>query len=342
MLSADWDRLLYTASTTMSHPYQSSIDQLKYSLAEATQALADPELAELAKAEIEQINTQLCELEQLARNYENQSDPSSSATEGSASLSGACIMELRGGAGGDEAKLWAGELERMYLRFAETTKLKFSFIDELVVKFSGSIRLGTQKLSAYDLLKYESGVHRVQRVPVTEAQGRIHTSTASVAVLPEIPPSAVTIKDEDLDWQFMRAGGAGGQNVNKVNSAVRLTHIPSGIVVTARSEKQQQQNRSIALDLLRSQLWEIEEEARLKQEGEVRSIIGRAKRSEKIRTYNFPQNRVTDHRTKQSWYDLENIIEGNLDVMLTELHAALEKNPDAGDQTPADSESEVE
>lgn len=307
----------------MSHPYQSSIDHLQESLKQAHIALNDPELAELAKEEIEHIQAQLEDLERLANEYQTQVD-NSNISHPSSQLSGSCTMELRGGAGGDEAKLWAGELERMYIRFAETKKLKFEFIDELVVKFTGLVTMGEKKFTAYDLFKYESGVHRVQRVPVTEAQGRIHTSTASIAVLPEIPAHVVDIRDEDLDWQFMRAGGAGGQNVNKVNSAVRLTHVPSGIVVTARSEKQQQQNRNIALALLRSQLWEIQEEARLKQVGEARSLIGRAKRSEKIRTYNFPQNRVTDHRTKQSWYDLETIMEGSIEEMLIELHAAIE------------------
>lgn len=310
------------------NPFQTAISQTQIALEKAQEALADPELASLAQQEIEQLQTQLADLEAAAIQFQSEAVTQESTES---QPTGACTMELRGGAGGDEAKLWAGELVRMYTRFAEIKKLKIEYIDENIIKFKGTAVLGTQRLSAYELFKYESGVHRVQRVPVTEAQGRIHTSTATVAVLPEIPPHAVVIKDEELEWQFMRAGGAGGQNVNKVNSAVRLTHLPTGIVVTARQEKQQQQNRAIALDLLRSQLWEIQEEERLKQLGEARSLIGRAQRSEKIRTYNFPQNRVTDHRTKQSWYDLENSIEGAIEDILLEVRTALttqqEKEP---------------
>jgi peptide chain release factor 1 len=167
-------------------------------------------------------------------------------------------------------------------------------------------------------------VHRVQRVPATEAQGRIHTSTASIAVIPEVKKTAVEIKDTDLEWSFMRAGGAGGQNVNKVNSAVRLIHLPTGIAVSSRQERSQAQNREVALDMLRGQLWEIQEEARLKAEGNARSMIGRAQRAEKIRTYNFPQNRVTDHRINKSWYSLETMIEGDLKNMFLEVREAME------------------
>ena len=201
----------------------------------------------------------------------------------------------------------------MYLRFAEKLKLKVEFIDDAIVKIKGHCSLG----SAYQVFKFESGVHRVQRVPTTEAQGRIHTSTASVAVLPEVHPSVINIREEDLEWQFIRSGGAGGQSVNKTNSAVRLTHKPSGIMISARQERKQAQNRQIALELLRAQLWEIEEEAKQKQLGDARSAIGRQMRSEKIRTYNFPQNRLTDHRIHQSWHNLDVILEGNLETVVT-------------------------
>lgn len=307
----------------MSHPYEQAIEQLKSALEKARQDLADPDLTELAQLEIADLENQLAQINKLATDYQLQSEQNEGAQLGSTQPTGACTIEFRAGAGGDEAKLWAGELLRMYVRFAETKRLRIEIIDDLVVKFKGKINLSGEELSAYEALKFESGVHRVQRVPVTEASGRIHTSTASVAVLPEIPPHAVQIREEELEWQFMRAGGAGGQNVNKVNSAVRLTHLPTGIVVVARQEKQQQQNRAIALDLLRSQLWEIQEEERLKQLGEARSLIGRAQRSEKIRTYNFPQNRVTDHRTKQSWYSLEQIIAGEIETVLVEVRNAL-------------------
>lgn len=306
------------------HPYQTAIEQLTNQITEAKKALNDPDLAALAQEEVDKLTAQLAELEQAAAEY---SANSVTADSGTTTLTGACTIELRGGAGGDEAKIWAGEIERMYTRFCEVKKLKIEFIDDLVIKIRGTALLGEQRLNAYELFKYESGVHRVQRVPVTESQGRIHTSTASVAVLPEIPEHVIEIREEDLEWQFMRAGGAGGQNVNKVNSAVRLIHTPTGIAVSARQEKQQQQNRKIALDLLRSQLWEIQEEERLQQLGEARASIGRAKRSEKIRTYNFPQSRVTDHRTKQSWYDLETIMEGNLETVFLDVRSVLEQPP---------------
>jgi peptide chain release factor 1 len=219
----------------------------------------------------------------------------------------------------------------MYTRFVELTDFKLEYLDDLVIKLKGKTKLDGEIFYPYELLKYESGVHRVQRVPVTESQGRIHTSTASVAVLPEIHQSAVEIRDEDLTWQFIRAGGAGGQSVNKTSSAVRLTHEPSGIAVTSSRERKQAQNRQIALELLRSQLWEIEEEKKAAKEGQARSAIGRAMRAEKIRTYNYPQNRVTDHRINVSWHNLESILDGDLTKLLLEIREQL-----AVKLTPAD------
>ncbi len=278
----------------------------------ANQALlADPELAELAQAEIADLETQKEALVGAAALMESGSGKEQPLTDINEAP---CIIEIRGGAGGDEAKIWGEDLLRMYLRFADRLGLKVEYLDDTVIKIKGhtnTLSL-TARLAPFAIFKYESGVHRVQRIPVTESQGRVHTSTASVAVLPEVPASAVEIKEEDLDWQFMRASGAGGQNVNKVNSAVRLTHKPTGVVVVSRQERKQAQNREIALALLRSQLWEIQEEERLKQIGDARSVIGRAQRAEKIRTYNYPQNRVTDHRLNQSWYNLTEIMEGDL------------------------------
>lgn len=300
------------------NPYQFQIEQLQSRIDENQALVNDPELGALAQEEITRLTQEKAILEQAAQEFMAAQAAEEGPVAGEAPVN--CIIEIRQGAGGDEAKIWANDLLRMYLRFIEVLKLKVEVIDELVVKVRGRAKLESleEPLTAYELFKYESGVHRVQRVPATEAQGRIHTSTASVAVLPEVHPKAVEIKDEDLDWQFMRAGGAGGQNVNKVNSAVRLTHTPSGVVVTARSERTQGRNRDIALELLRAQLWEIEEEKRLAQLGNARSAIGRAQRAEKIRTYNYPQNRVTDHRINESWHNLESIIEGNLeDVMVT-------------------------
>lgn len=218
------------------------------------------------------------------------------------------ILEARPGTGGEEAKLWAQELLRMYTRFANSQGWKVSQIDEGVIKISGS--------EAYSALQNEAGVHRVQRIPKTERYGRIHTSTATVAVLPEIPESEVKVNPADLDWQFYRASSQGGQNVQKVSSAVRLTHRPTGVVVTSQRERLQEQNRALALELLRAKLWEQEE---LKKEQTIagyRSVVGRGMRSEKIRTYNFPQNRVTDHRIQKSWQNLEAILNGELDKVI--------------------------
>ena len=300
----------------MNNPYQPQLDQLETLLQKNKLLLTDPELGELAQAEIERLEAEKQILQQAANLLE--AGQEEQVTPGETPVN--CIIEIRGGAGGDEAKLWAGELERMYVRFAEKLGLKVEFLDELILKIKGK----TGDKTAYEVFKFESGVHRVQRVPVTESQGRIHTSTASVAVLPEVHQSAVEIRDEDLEWQFIRSSGAGGQSVNKTSSAVRLTHTPTGIAVSARSERKQAQNRQIALELLRAQLWEIEEEKKAKQLGEARSVIGRAQRAEKIRTYNFPQNRVTDHRIHESWHNLEIILEGDLSEIVTTLAKKIE------------------
>ena len=224
-------------------------------------------------------------------------------------------LEIRGATGGDEAKLWGQDLLRMYGRFATKKNWKQSQIDELTLKITG--------FGVFDDLKNESGVHRVQRVPTTEKRGRIHTSTATVVVLPEVKETDVQINSQELEWQFTTAGGHGGQN--KVATAVRLKHIPTGIVVQSREERFQEQNRIIALSLLRSKLWEKQEEEKLTKITGYRSAIGSGKRSEKIRTYNFPQDRITDHRLKKSWGNLESIVEGNLEKVI-ELTKNLNSN----------------
>ena len=227
-------------------------------------------------------------------------------------------MEARQGVGGDEAKIWASDLLRMYTRFAESRKWKVEAIDEGVVKIKGN--------GVYETLKWETGVHRVQRTPETEKAGRIHTSTASIVILPEVPESQIEIREDDLVWEFTRGGGHGGQNVNKVATAVRLTHRPSGIVVQSRQERFQEQNRKIALELLRGELWEREEEKKRLVTSNQRLARGRGMRSEKIRTYNYPQNRVTDHRINKSWYELDKIIDGSLgEVILTLQQGSLEQ-----------------
>lgn len=217
-------------------------------------------------------------------------------------------LEIRGATGGDEAKLWGNDLLRMYMRYAVKKGWKVIQMDEKTIRISGA--------GAFDALKNESGVHRVQRVPVTEKRGRIHTSTATVAVLPEIKENEVQINPNDLEWSFTRAGGHGGQNVNKVSTAVRLVHKPTGIVAEAREERFQEQNRQIALSLLRSKLWEKQEEEKLRTIAGYRSLIGRGMRAEKIRTYNFPQDRVTDHRLGKSWGKLELIVDGDLEKVI--------------------------
>jgi len=321
----------------MSNPYQAQIDFLSQQIDQNQQLLNDPELAELAQLEIENLNQQKQMLVSAAQDFESGVSGQEETLDNNFRN---CTIEIRPGTGGDEAKIWATDLLRMYLRFIEIVGLKVEYLDDLVIKVKGELKAPDEfltiddenelnfppaSLTAYQLFKYESGVHRVQRVPVTESQGRIHTSTASVAVLPEVPKTAVEIRPEELEWQFYRAGGAGGQNVNKVNTAVRLSHLPTNTVVTCSSERTQVRNREIALDLLRSQLWDIQEEERLKKIGKARSVIGRAMRAEKIRTFNYPQNRVTDHRINQSWYNLENIVEGNLGHVMGTVFYQLEK-----------------
>lgn len=218
-------------------------------------------------------------------------------------------IEVRPAAGGDEAKIWATDLLRMYMRFAAKKNWKITPIDEGTIKISGP--------GAFGALKKESGVHRVQRIPATERRGRIHTSTATVAVIPQIAQGQVEVNPSELEWQFYRASSQGGQNVQKVSSAVRLIHNPTGVVVTAQQERSQEQNRQIALDLLRAKLYQLQEEKRKSQIAGYREVIGTGDRAEKIRTYNYPQNRVTDHRIGKSWGNLDAIVEGNLDKVVS-------------------------
>lgn len=214
------------------------------------------------------------------------------------------ILELRPGPGGEEAKIWANDLMRMYIRYANILGWKTEQLSDMAIRIRGP--------QAFTRLQYEAGTHRVQRIPSTERAGRIHTSTATVAVLPEIPENDVVIRPEDIELEFFRSGGKGGQNVNKVSSAVRIRHRPTGIVVSAQTERDQYQNRQVALSMLRAKLWEQQEASTAQQLGVARSVIGRGMRAEKIRTYNFPQNRVTDHRINKSWHNLDDIIEGKL------------------------------
>lgn len=214
------------------------------------------------------------------------------------------ILEFRAGPGGDEARNWSMDLMRMYTRYAGIVGWKVEQVSENTIRVRGP--------QAFTKLQYEAGTHRVQRVPSTERSGRIHTSTATVAVLPEIPDAEIIIRPEDIEWDFFRSGGAGGQNVNKVSSAARIRHKPTGIVVSCQVERDQYQNRQVALSMLRAKLWEAEELKAAQTLGAARSVIGRGMRAEKIRTYNYPQNRVTDHRINKSWHNLEDIVDGKL------------------------------
>lgn len=283
-------------------------------------SVGNDELANMARTEIYDLERSILTKQQELASLETSADTEQDRRP--------AIIEFRAGAGGDEAKNWAADLERMYKRFAEIQGIKYELMNEGTWLFSGRPNDPKLPQGAYGLFKWESGVHRVQRVPATESQGRIHTSTASVAVLPKIDPQKITVRDEDLEWQFFRAGGHGGQNVNKVSTAVRLIHIPTGITTVSTQERYQQRNREICLDFLRSKLWEIQEEERIaKLEASRRSAVGRGSRAEKIRTYNFPQNRVTDHRVGLSWHNLEAILEGDLTDLLFSLNQEINKEP---------------
>lgn len=225
------------------------------------------------------------------------------------------IIEVRPGTGGEEAKIWTKDLMRMYIKFANSQGWQ-------VVDLGGD-RLKISGVEVFKQLKHEGGVHRVQRVPATERYGRVHTSTATVAIIPEIAQNEVKLEAKDLEVQFYRASSQGGQNVQKVSTAVRLKHRPTGIVVESQTQRYQEQNRKIAEDLLRGKLWEIEQAKQAAEINQHRQVIGQGRRAEKIRTYNYSQNRVTDHRINKKWQNLENILEGKLSKVVAALQATL-------------------
>lgn len=291
--------------------------RLQTELGDAEELLsnADHELREMARDEIPRLKESLVEMERALKIALLPRDPNDERD---------VILEIRAGAGGDEASLFAGELMRLFLRFAERKAWKSEIVD-LNPGNAGGVKEASLAISGenvYSSLKYESGVHRVQRVPATEGQGRIHTSTVTVAVMPEAEEVDVKLDERDVDMDVFRSTGAGGQCVNTTDSAVRLTHRPTGIVVKCQQEKSQIKNRAMAMKMLRAKLYEMEQ-ARLKGERDAdrRSQVGSGDRSEKIRTYNFPQDRITDHRIGLTAHNLPAYMDGDIEEMIAACHA---------------------
>ena len=282
-------------------------------IAQAREVLAeadDAEMRELAQAEVDELSAKIELLEEEARRALLPRDPNDERS---------VIVEIRAGAGGDEAGLWAGDLFRAYVRYAEARRWKTDMIS-LSENAAGGVKEVICEIDgdgAFSRLKYERGVHRVQRVPETEAQGRIHTSTATVAVLPQAEQLDVELDEADIRLDLFHSGGAGGQNVNKVQTGVRLTHEPSGIVVTCTDERSQLKNKLKAMSVLRARLYEQQQRERAAERADARRAqVGSGERSEKIRTYNFPENRVTDHRIGLTRHDLGGLLDGNLDPLI--------------------------
>jgi peptide chain release factor 1 len=281
--------------------------------AEALARDSDPQMAELAKAELAQIEEERERLLQELKLLLLPKDPFDEKN---------IIVEIRAGTGGEEAALFAADLFRMYAKYAEAKGWKVELLSSSVTGLNGfkEVIFAIEGDRVYSRMKFEAGTHRVQRVPETEAQGRIHTSAATVAVLPEAEDVEIDIRPEDLKIDVYRSSGPGGQSVNTTDSAVRVTHVPTGLVVTCQDEKSQHKNKAKALKVLRARLYEIETQRQQREQAETRrKMVGSGDRSERIRTYNFPQNRVTDHRINLTLYSLDRIMEGDLDPLIDAL-----------------------